>query len=347
MSCSALSAGAARGQGGPASVEVSAQSCSGVPPVDLEPFLGILTAELRADGVERVIVTMGQSGESKPGEPQSLAVLGIRSESCDAPRGGIVVVHIEDAATRKSVERRVQLTDVEAPSRPRTLALAVAELLRASWLELAMPDAPPPQAPVPQVVRQAVETRIVAMAPPVPATRGEVAQGGDRDVSVTAAWRAFPTAHSSLLGGQVAVELPVFGKDWLARVDTGAVFASTQDALGDIALSLGWLGGAFLYTSRLDAPFGVAVGPRLDVGIAWASGNPQAQTISSSAGSGAISSLSLLGSVRQRIGGSWRAALELQTGAVVVPFEAQADSRRVTGIAGALFGVAIGVTQLR
>jgi hypothetical protein len=143
------------------------------------------------------------------------------------------------------------------------------------------------------------------------------------------------------------VAVPELRKDWLVRVDTGAVFGTTHDALGDIALGTAWLGAAFLYSSPPDATVSVAVGPRVDAGIAWASGNPLDQTTSSNVGSGFVSSVSLLGSLRYRLSRSWRAALELQAGTVVVPFEAQADRRRVTGIDGALFGLAVGVAQLR
>jgi hypothetical protein len=313
-----------------------------VPPVALEPFVGILTAELRADGVERV--TLVPAG-TQPREPTSLAVIGVRADSCDVQ--GEIIVQIEDAATRKSVERRVQLADVADPSRPRALALAVAELLRASWLELGMPDVPPPKVPVSPFVREAMGARLVAMSPPPLSRDVGTRPAGDRDVSVTLAWHAFPTSHASLVGGQVGVAVPELRKDWLVRVDTGAVFGTTHDALGDIALGTAWLGAAFLYSSPPDATVSVAVGPRVDAGIAWASGNPLDQTTSSNVGSGFVSSVSLLGSLRYRLSRSWRAALELQAGTVVVPFEAQADSRRVTGIDGALFGLAVGVAQLR
>jgi hypothetical protein len=81
--------------------------------------------------------------------------------------------------------------------------------------------------------------------------------------------------------------------------------------------------------------------------MAWAYGNPVEQTTSSKVGLGFVSSVSLLGGLRYRLSRSWRAALELHAGSVVVPFEAQADSRRVTGIDGALFGLAVGVSQMR
>jgi len=334
-----LSAGTAWGQPAPGSVEVSVQSCSDVPPVAVEPFLGILTAELRADGVERV--TLG-SAAAEQSQPPSLAVIAIKALTCD-PQQRDIVVRIEDAATRKRVERRVQLADVAELSRPRALALAVAELLRACWLELAMPEAPPPQVPVPPVVRRAVESRVVAMAPPQPSAP----PSGDRDVSVTLAWDAFPTAHASLLGGQVAVALPVLGKDWRVRVDSGAVFGTAHDVLGDVAIGQARMGVAFLYSSPAEATVSVAVGPRVDAGIAWAEGNPADQTTSSNVGWRFVSSVSLLGTLRYRLGRSWSAALELQAGSVVVPLEAQADSRRVTGIDGAFFGLAVGVAQLR
>jgi hypothetical protein len=187
----------------------------------------------------------------------------------------------------------------------------------------------------------------MAQAPPARLPDAGPAPSGDRDVSVTLVWRAFPTSHASLVGGQVAVAFPVLGNDWLVRVDGGAVFGSAHDVLGDVALGVTGLGAAFLYASPTDATVSLAVGPRVDVGVAWATGNPVEQTISSNVGSGFVSSVSLLGSLRYRLSGSWRAALELQAGTVVVPFEAQADNRRVTGIDGALFGLAVGVAQLR
>ncbi len=59
-----------------------------------------------------------------------------------------MVLEVDDALTNKSVRREVDLGDVPASGRPRALALAAAELLRASWAELALP--PPARRPRPR-----------------------------------------------------------------------------------------------------------------------------------------------------------------------------------------------------
>ena len=54
----------------------------------------------------------------------------------------------------------VALDDIPAPARARALALAVAEILRASWAELALPEAHVDPAVVPPAVRRAVLLRL-------------------------------------------------------------------------------------------------------------------------------------------------------------------------------------------
>lgn len=73
-----------------------------------------------------------------------------------------VAILLDDGLTRKSITRVVDLASVEADARTRLLALATAELVVASWIELTLE--PPPVAPVgpppPPRVRSAA-TRVV------------------------------------------------------------------------------------------------------------------------------------------------------------------------------------------
>jgi hypothetical protein len=188
----------------------------------------ILTAELRADGVERVILGPPKSEE---GPSPNLAAISIGSPTCESPAWDILV-RIVDAATRKQVERHVLLADVAEPSRPRALALAVAELLRASWLELALPEAPPPKVQIPAVVWRAVDARVSSVTP---RESGATPREAERDVALMLAWDAFPTAHASLVGGQVAVALPVGSDHWQLRVDSGALFGLSERFDGSAA----------------------------------------------------------------------------------------------------------------
>jgi hypothetical protein len=67
-----------------------------------------------------------------------------------------VTITIRDAITGKLVVREVELRAVPADARPLTLALAVDELLRASWVELTLADAPRPPRAVPSEIGEIV-----------------------------------------------------------------------------------------------------------------------------------------------------------------------------------------------
>lgn len=74
---------------------------------------------------------------------------------------------LEDAVTRKSMKRRVDLTGVDPVARTRLMALTVAEFVRASWLEVRLveptalePVGPVPPAEVTEAVSEEIETRL-------------------------------------------------------------------------------------------------------------------------------------------------------------------------------------------
>jgi hypothetical protein len=71
-------------------------------------------------------------------------------------QGAQIVVDIRDSVTAKHLDRGIDLTGLPPDSRPLTLAVAVGELLRASWAELVLKTAPLPAAPVPRAVEDAV-----------------------------------------------------------------------------------------------------------------------------------------------------------------------------------------------
>jgi hypothetical protein len=67
-----------------------------------------------------------------------------------------VEIEVHDALTNKFVLREVDMRNVPADARGLTLAAAAEELLRASWAELAIEDAPPPVREPPPEVTAAV-----------------------------------------------------------------------------------------------------------------------------------------------------------------------------------------------
>jgi hypothetical protein len=150
-----------------------------------------------------------------------------------------------------------------------------------------------------------------------------------------------------MYGGRVGVATPVLAESLLLQFDAGAAFGATRDLLGNVTTGLASAGGAVLFASPREALFGIAAGPRLEAGLAWASGTSTAATTSASAGSGFVASASLLGVASLRIAPAWRLIFELEGGGVISPLEARADARRVSAIEGAMLGMALGLMQWR
>jgi len=120
----------------------------------------------------------------------ALAVLVISAPSVDAPTSTITV---RDRLTRKVVERVVPLGGEPVDVWSVLLAAAADELLRASWIELSMPDAPPPSSPPPAAVSDVVARSI---DPPFPS---DAAWGVALDAELAASEGAL------LLGGRVTL----------------------------------------------------------------------------------------------------------------------------------------------
>ncbi len=116
------------------------------------------------------------------------------------PAGGQVLATLEvrDEVTDKRLERVLNLTGLPSDARPLAVATSVDELLRASWVELTIPDAPAPAMPPPPAVVVAVEaSRPVLTSPPAPSP------GLPRfEVGLAATVSVFP--RRTALGAQVA-----------------------------------------------------------------------------------------------------------------------------------------------
>jgi hypothetical protein len=139
-----------------------------------------IEVDVRRDGLELPPVA----------EDAALAVVVITAPSVDDPTSTITV---RDRLTRKVVERVVPLGGEPVDVWSVLLAGAADELLRASWIELSMPDAPPPAVPPPAVVRDVVARSI---DPPIPS---DPAWGVALDAELAAAEGAL------LIGGRAAV----------------------------------------------------------------------------------------------------------------------------------------------
>lgn len=134
-------------------------------------FEGAWPEELRADVAAGVIASVGGRGvevrvmrgeEAPPTVDDALASLVLSAPSVASPSSTITV---RDRLTRKLVERTVSLGGDPVDVWSVLLAAAADELLRASWIELSMPDAPPPSVPPPAVIEEIVARSV---DPPLP-----------------------------------------------------------------------------------------------------------------------------------------------------------------------------------
>jgi hypothetical protein len=181
-------------------------------------------------------------------------------------------LRVVDPTTDKSVERSVALAQAAPAARARLLALAIAELVAASWSELEInpePKAPPAAPLAPVDVREAAR-KVVAPR------QIEVAAVADAHLLASRDW---------LLGGGVRTEIGVSPRLFL-RFDALTHHAELSRATGTIALTMPSLSGAL----------GVSLGagafrPRLSLGAragyVWMSGVAGASTTTGSREEGA------------------------------------------------------------
>jgi hypothetical protein len=137
-------------------------------------------ADLRAGLRVRGIGLCG--AEDKPSTPPVATVV-LHWNPFDAP---LVSVEVQDELTNKRVLRDLRLATIAPDARALALAQAADELLRASWVELRLQDAPEPARPPPQVVQETVQLPVVHSDPQAQVTvlgarfAGELYGGGLR-----------------------------------------------------------------------------------------------------------------------------------------------------------------------
>jgi hypothetical protein len=329
----------------PARVVLSPPSCNEA--LVGETLLRMLRVELAGDGVERVeLATPGGEDEV------ALARVSIEAARCE-PGASEFLVTVDDVATRKSVRRAVDLSDVPTANRARALALAVAELVRASWLELTLPDVPSVTAPVPQPVRDAVRLRAAAGATP-----------GARGGRGTARWiplvglalegRTFLSAATNAAGFRAVVGVtPPWGGDTLRvrlRLDGGVAFGNGASLLGDVGVTLAT--GALAVTFGRGTTVGFECGPRVELGAVYVRGDitpgRDATGITADADAGFIASVGALAALRGRFGSALTASLEAELGWVFGGIDARAVDRvsgsdvRAAGVFGPSVGIRLG-----
>jgi len=318
---------------------------------DVAAFTHTVAIELRADGVQSVDLSPDPAPhDPPPADAKALATITLVATPCTADAREVEIT-IEDGATSKTVRRRLSLGDVARPARPRAIALAVAELLRASWSELRLPDAPPPSIPVPPAVRLAAfehapalpAAATVVAPPPVSVPRPVPPSVPAVRLGAAIAARFFPSAGSTLIGPNVALSYGSAESIPLrVRLDASALFGTSYEPTGSVATSL-VAGGAALVLAHASGPVDVEVGPRVEVGWGRVAGTAATAGQTTTAGSEGVAALSGLVAVRVALTSAFWASLVVDVGGVLVGIDSETPYGRSGGIGGAMAGVAVGL----
>lgn len=329
-------AGSAHAQDLPRGVLVALEPCA-VSDLDLTLVLEGVRVELTTDGVDHVTL----AGTSAIEEGRPLAIITIAQVAC-AERSSSFMIRVEDRITRKRVERGVELGEIPVGSRPRALAIAAAELLRASWAELAIID-PEPSVPAQILDATALRVRIrglrEARALGDPA---EIAPDAPRareprpTVTVAALVRSFPGGRASGIGARAGLDL-FPSPELVIRVDAEAVAGTSLDRLGTIDLGLATAGLTAAYIAWVGDVM-LTIGARLGVGAAWASGHAFESSAIGRAGAGPVVTITAALELDVPVSEWLGLRFGVDVGAVPLAFEARVGGVPVAGISGASLG---------
>jgi hypothetical protein len=333
----------------PASVvEIYSRKCE-KGPFDEARLLELLRVELGAIGVSDV----RESGKNNPAGPlpsDLLAAVVFDVPDC-SPSTDQLTIEVVDRATAKTVERRMQISDVAYDERPRALAIAVAELLQASWAELELRAKTGVGIDVPPELRAALVERLssavtIPVAPQLPAPALLLPPGTtpaphreSASFSATALVRAFPSRDTALLGAQAALAVPL-RKFLTLHVGGDAAFGDAQVSLGGVHVSMatGSAGIAFAAGTRTV----LEIGPQVAVGYAWASGSPSAGSGASGSSYSHFVALACLSGTVRIPADAFTALIGMDLGAAFAQASFLVDDARAAGIGGVMFGARLG-----
>jgi hypothetical protein len=292
----------------PAAVRVVGPECA-EPPLSIAGFVEALRVELAGQG-PRCCLT---GADAATADAELLVALTV--EPCD-PNAGSIAVSVSDPRHPPPVERHVSLADLPAAARPRALALAVAELLRAA-------DQPPPPEPPPPP------------PPPPPAPESpRLSAGADALV------RAYPMRGTVLLGAQLS--LGMAGARWHTALALDGALGQPEVDFGAVRVRM--LGGMATAGPRFAVGrAAIDVGAAVSGGWAWVRGEPSVAGVTAGAGDGFVAAVGARVAVQVPASYWLRFHAAGEAGGVVRRLDADVNGAAAAGIAGAYVSVAVGV----
>lgn len=298
----------------------------GVPPALFAPFVRQLRAALTRRSIGLCVL---EAPDADPPRTRPLAGLGLTIES-KGTDDIVVTVNVRDEVTSKSVMRDVSLQGLPEDARALVLAEAADELLRASWAELLVDDAPAAKQEPPPEVRRAIEPRSDTStrswrAPVVEVAAGiggEVFGTGQRQVGVDLSAVIFPVAR---VGALLDVGMRAVSR---AEAQHGLVEASA------LVGALGVVLAPFAPSPR----YGLDVGPEIFATQTTYRGVARSSAALGSNDTGTSAHISAVGRAWIAIAGPLRASASVLVGAPLRPVRVVAEHESVTGTGGILGG---------
>jgi hypothetical protein len=243
----------------------------------------------------------------------------------------IAYLVLEHLGTGQRCTRSVELASVAASARVRTLALAAAELVRSCWEQVSAKA-------LPAQTQLALEVTVKAAAP---APQPE-AQGASTHLSLVAESRLHGALGVGLFGARAgAIFRP--SAFWTVTADAGFGLGRIDTTLGAVNATQATGAVAAMIGRRTSAAL-LAVGPKLEGGVQWLSGEPADPTVTA-AGSGDTFSLyvALSALVEVALGSSLSAVLGLDAGVGVRGLKAKVNDVVLFSLTGPYLGLRLGV----
>jgi len=309
----------------PPEIELHADACAELPADDLTRLVHI---ELRAD-----VTTAAEHPEAAPRV----------DVTCE---GQAATIAVRDPLTRKSLARAVALDAYAGGARARLVALAIAELVEASWAELETnptPAAPPAGPPPPPAAVEAARDVLRADRREPPSLRWP-RRPPLYHVAPFFGVRWFPGSSDPLLGAGAR-----FGVDedrlvsW--EVDAMIESADVDHALGRVSVLASSLGGSVEGSRRFHGAY-LRSGIGLRGGVARLTGEPSARGVTGATVTGPWIAPTLAS--HGTVPFTRRLALDVGTeiGYVVVPVRGLADGARTAGVQGFFMALQLGAAVL-
>jgi hypothetical protein len=312
------------------------------PPFDQEELISNMRVELLGNGTElydaRESVELGEA-----------VLLVVDTPSC-SPAG--VIIRVEDPATGRRFERHIDVTDRQRHERARIIALALAELLDETWPRLddeaveigetieSGGEQPATEA-APNRARLEAETRA---RPPLD-EEAMPRQIHGALLSLSLVVRSYPIVQSGQLGGQLGVSIRLSQRVPLRlALDVGYSYGGGTSELGDIRVHSTLGGLSLLIVSESQRVLGV-IGPRTEIGWAWAGGlrHEGLEGVLEGQVDGLIVAVGLTGGGRFRLSDRLWISVDGQVGWYVSGLEPLVEGRSLGGVSRALLSLSIGL----